>query len=114
MTSSTPAPLPTATVEIRDQAILTTCRERAIAAGRTDWRVWAAEQALEGLKARLGLTADLTVREAAIYLNCHRNSIWNYHGRGMLPGLYYVSAKKAMIPVKDLDAIRNSAARTAA
>ena len=95
--------LPPVTVTIADQATLAYAQTAARRAGYGDWTSWLREQARLGTRVALGMKADLSVADAARYLGCHTNTIWNYHKRGDLPGLYYVSAKKAMVPLADLE-----------
>jgi hypothetical protein len=95
--------LPPVTITISDQATLAYAQTAARQAGHADWTAWLREQARQGTRLALGMKADLSVAAAARYLGCHTNTIWNYHKRGDLPGLYYVSAKKAMIPLADLE-----------
>lgn len=113
MTPMAPSPSPiipklnAVPVTINDHAMLERAYKMANAAGRKDWRVWLADLAQDAIKARLGIRVDLTMSQAATYLNLHRNSLWNYHKRGLLPDLYYTSSRRAMVPVANLDALKN-------
>lgn len=103
--------IPAVTITISDQATLAHAKAAAKQAGyEQDWVSWLREQARTGTRMALGMQADLSVSDAARYTGLCRNTIWNYAKQGRLPNLYYVSAKKAMIPIKDLDAIRAQAA----
>ena len=95
--------LPPVAITISDQETLAYAQTAARRAGHADWMTWLREQARQGTRIALGMKADLSVADAARYLGVHRNSLWNYHKRGDLPGLYYVSAKKAMVPLADLE-----------
>ena len=100
--------LPPVAITISDQETLSRAQTLARQAGHADWKSWLREQGRQGTRLALGMQADLSVSDAARYTGLCRNTLWNYHKQGRLPGLYYVSAKKAMIPIRDLDAIKGS------
>lgn len=98
-------------ITILDESVLAEAHRQAIAAKR-DPRAYLVEKTRLGLQLALGMKADLGTEAAARYLGCHRNSIKNYHRRGLLPNLYYVSPRKAMIPFSDLEQLKNASRKT--
>jgi hypothetical protein len=61
----------------------------------------------DALRAALGLSVDLSPRQAAMRLGVHVNTIHNYNRAGMFPRLYYLSSRAARIPLRDVEAFKN-------
>lgn len=99
-------------IKILDESVLAEAHRQAVAAGK-DPRAYLVEKTRLGLMMALGMKADLSMKAAATYLGVHVNSLANYRKRGLLPNLYYVSARKAMIPLTDLENIKQGMASKA-
>lgn len=65
-----------------------------------------AEKALmEAAAVALGLKTGLSPKEAAMRLNCHRNTVFNLIRRRAFPGLYYEGPRRPRIPLADIEAL---------
>lgn len=111
MTSTrTGATYSTSPITILDESVLAEAHRQAIAAKR-DPRAYLVEKTRLGLQLALGMKADLSVEAAARYLGVHRNTVLNYRTRGLLPNSYAVSARKILIPLSDLENIKQGMQR---
>jgi hypothetical protein len=61
----------------------------------------------QAMRFALGLDGDMSVGEAAIHLQKHRNTIINYIHAGKFPGYYYLSARHIRIPFKEVMALQD-------
>lgn len=76
--------------------------------GRNQFTRFVKSKVLEAARRAVGLGDDMTPREAADYLGCHVNTIFNYHKAGRFPHAYYLSARKLRFPLRDVEAIKQA------
>ena len=58
----------------------------------------------------LGLDADVAPKDAAGLMGVSLMTIRRYIAKGEFPGAYWVNARKVLIPLRDIEAIRNRTA----
>jgi len=93
-------------LRLTDPQMVAQIKQVAQLNGAKNWRKFARQTVIRLTKQFLGVGVDLTTKEAATELKCHPVSILRYIKQGKLPGTYWVSQRKPMIPWSDVQALK--------
>jgi hypothetical protein len=96
----------TFSLHLTDPELVEQIKQVAKINGAKDWRKFARQTAIRQIKQFFGMGVDLTTKEAAQELKCHPVSILRYIDQGKLPGTYWVSQRKPMIPYAAIEAMK--------
>lgn len=91
---------------LRDAEVISKIQAIAAAQGEKDWRKYARRTFETALKTALGVSCDLTTKEVATELKVHKNTVLRYLRTGVFPHAYWINQRKAMVPYRDVQALR--------
>ena len=72
-----------------------------------DWQSQMLEALDRCVSQAVGINADLKPRQAAGLMGVSLMTIRRYIAKGEFPGAYWVNARKVLIPLRDIEAIKN-------
>jgi hypothetical protein len=98
------------TFKITDGDFIRKAVKLAARKGRTDVKEFITELMLKIARRTVGLDKDLTVGEVAQQLECHTNTVKNYHKNRRFPNAYYRTPRLLLIPQKDVEALKKERA----
>lgn len=93
-------------LRLTDPQLVADIKKAATNSGAKNWRKFARQTFIRQIKQFLGTGVDLTTKEAASELKCHPVSVLRYIKQGKLPGTYWVSQRKPMIPYQAVEALK--------
>lgn len=91
---------------LRDEKLIEQIKRTAELAGASDWRKFGRQAIHKAVMHFIGLEPDLTTKEAAVELRVHPQTILRYIKQGRLPNTYWQTAKRPMIPHRDIQALK--------
>jgi predicted DNA-binding transcriptional regulator AlpA len=91
-------------LEITDEDII----GRAQKVKGKKWREWLTEEVTKATRAAVGLTSDMTQRQAAMALLCSIRTISRRIEDGSFPGAYKLNRRAVRIPFADVQRLKDS------